>query len=220
MTPVMLNLTTFGSGVLALLAVWKFMLRPAIQDAFKDALFDVRDNLRCHFAKAGQLETMAYRELRDSLNGYIRFIEEANLALTYRFATQLDQQPRVAELYSKELDRRFDVKIPELARLARASRRRCGRIIQLYVFHSSLVSVAIIYLVLLPLAIGHESYTFCRVRAARSWKSFWISVKRYMAAKEDRAIEPQHTELFSQLEILKFAIGYFRSTQRMDQVSC
>ena len=86
------------------------MLRPSIQDAFKDQLFDVRDNLRYHFAERGQIGTPAYEELRDTLNGYIRFVEVANFALTYRFALKLNKEPKVAERYFGELDRRFDVK--------------------------------------------------------------------------------------------------------------
>ena len=198
----MSDLTVFALGVLALLAVWKFMLRPAIQDAFKDMLFDVRENLRRHFARRGQLNTEAYREMRDSLNAYIRFIEVANLALTYQFAVQMDEHPKVAERYQRQLDRRFDVKIPSLARSARVNRQRCSRIIQFYVFHSSFFSVGFIYLVLLPMAVTHGLFTFCRDSAMRRWKPFWLNVVSYIRAKENGTIKPQHTELFSQVAIL------------------
>jgi hypothetical protein len=178
------------------------MLRPSIQDTFKDQLFDVRDNVRCHFAERRQLGTAAYAELRDALNAYIRFIEVANLMRAYRFASDLARQPNVAELYLRELNRRFDLEDPELTRLARESRKTCSRIIQFYLFHSSFFSVALIYFVLVPMALSQEAFKFCRNRASLSVKSLRLSVQKYVAAREDKAIRPQHTELVSQWDNL------------------
>ncbi len=199
----MTNLSVFALGVLALLAVWKFMLRPSIQDTYKDHLFDVRDRLRSRFAEQGQLDTNAYRELRDTLNRYIRFIEVANLSITYQFAVQMGENPRVADRYLRDLDRRFDVDDPRLARLARASRQHCSRTIQFYVFHSSLLSVVTLYLILLPMAIGHALIKFFHAKASRSSRALWLSVIGYIQDRENSTIAPFLTELFSQVDSLR-----------------
>lgn len=58
------ELVTLGFGVLALMAVWKFILRPSIQDAFKDSLFDVRERA-AGSSKAFVLAVRSYMQVQE-----------------------------------------------------------------------------------------------------------------------------------------------------------
>ncbi len=196
------ELFTLGVGALALMVAWKFILRPTLQDTFKDRLFDVRDELRRRFAQERQLHTPAYREVRDTINRYIRFVEEASFTLTFGFSVQIEQNPELARQSFEELDRRYDVGLPELSQAAKEARAKCIRLIHFYVFHSSFYSLLMVYCLLFPAAVVVAAGMAVRSRFARNWRAFRQSMRAYMRRREDETIVPRNTELLSQITSL------------------
>lgn len=119
------------------------------------------------------------------MNQYIRFIERAGFTVTLIHSRALDKRPDLAELVRERMDKIFDLQDPELKAAALAAREKSCRIMQSYVFHASIFTVALIYLVIMPLVFITSLF--------RSRKLG----KRHAEAFEDRVIPCRYTESLS-----------------------
>lgn len=195
----MTELITFAVSLLSLLVAWRLALRKSIQDAYKDKLFDVRDEVRRRFKEKGQLDSAAYKNLRDTLNCYIRFIEVASFSRTFVFSAQIKKNPALVKQVAERLALHFVTPDKELTAFARQTRQRCCRLIHDYVFHSSFYSIALLYFIALPLVLAKMAVACAKREASASFGKVWSKIRRTVTAREDDTINPQHTEMLSQI---------------------
>jgi len=77
----MYELLLLGLGLMLLLLTWDHVIKPTYLDEARDELFDIRDKkVRAFFQeeKLG-LHDPAYKELREHINGFLRYTERATL---------------------------------------------------------------------------------------------------------------------------------------------
>lgn len=105
-----------------LMLFWNYVWKPAMLDAHRDALFDLRHDLRTKFIENDwDLNSAVYKRLRDLLNGYLRYTEnfaysefnyienavrrneDLQKALKSRFENQLNEANRDQKIYMQAL---------------------------------------------------------------------------------------------------------------------
>jgi hypothetical protein len=103
-----MELIAVGISGLLLLAIWGFALKRAILDVHRDQLFDLRDELRRVFATNGWgMDSQLYRNLRDLINGYLRFTERYSLAKYSWIANRVKTDPELQSVMHERMASKF-----------------------------------------------------------------------------------------------------------------
>lgn len=188
-----------GTGLLALILMWRCILLPTLKLTYKDKLVAERAYLRAYFAKRGKLHHPVYIALRDDIDRAARFIDRAGFSVTYKFGMEMRSNPEFYVHYLNELNERYQVDGPELAPIVKAIRKKSRRIIRCFVFHSSFYSVFALYILFVPVASALFLIATARKGALRGYIPLSAILRRFMRSRFAKRIEPSHAELFAQL---------------------
>lgn len=155
------SLFSFSIGTLVLIVVWQYYKKTSA-DAFRDQLFDLRDEVREYFLKSAHgLESDYYIRLRTLLNGYLLFTEKATFGSFIGLCLAMAKNPEVAKLHSEEIRKAFITSDQDLQKFINNVRLRARNIIFLYMADTSalLNIVALVFLsLLLPLLLVYMAY--------------------------------------------------------------
>jgi hypothetical protein len=133
-----MELTILGINILLLIAVWKFMLRKTMLDSSRDQLFDLRDELRAVFVKNGwNLNSPSYRNLRDLVNGHLRFTEEMSVSRVSYIAAAIKKDKELLAYQHEKIAKIFDSSDPVQKRFIDDFRKRAVTVAMNYAVYSS-----------------------------------------------------------------------------------
>lgn len=161
----MIEISLFGLGLLLLMAAWKFMLRPAMLDAARDSLFDLRDAVRERFAaRQDGLSDPAYRALRDLLNGHLRHTEAVTfLRVVFSFIWQSEHKEAISAIH-RHLDSLIEGQDQEMMAFMKDVRVKASLVVIDYAIKSSLFG-----LVCAVLGVSIITLRDVKSRWARAW---------------------------------------------------
>lgn len=122
-----MDLILSGIALLLLLPVWRNIVKRSLLDTHRDKLFDLRDELRGKFHSAQwDMNSQVYRQLRDILNGYLRYTESFQFSEFSFIESRIRQNPDLqatmkakfeeAFIDLEEDQRRFAIKLRSEAR--------------------------------------------------------------------------------------------------------
>jgi hypothetical protein len=142
-----MNETFFlGINLLLIFSLWRFCWKKSILDNCRDELFGTRDKVRDYFiANNLSLAHPGYKQLRDMLNGYLRFTEKATLINFFCFASELNANEKTAKIYNEiliERDNAFENDV--LKRFAHGIRSDAALTLRRYMVYTSLIGVLLI----------------------------------------------------------------------------
>ncbi|MNR96002.1 hypothetical protein D3C72_271410 [compost metagenome] len=157
-----MELFLIGVNVLLLMLIWKLMVRKTILDHYRDKLFDMRDQLRVDFQKNGwELSSPTYKNLRDLVNGYLRFTENYSFTQFVFLENSVKQSKELQTELKGKLDRKFNVKDPAEAAFILAFRRSAVQTMMSYMILSS-GPLLVLALVMLPFVAMHAVWRIIR----------------------------------------------------------
>lgn len=120
-----MQLAFFGVNLLLVMLVWQLMLRKSILDHSRDKLFDLRDEVRDVFiAKNWDLNSTVYRNLRDLLNGHLRFTEEFSIWRVIYMESAVKEGSDLDLELQKAVSKRFKAANAEQAEFVNKIRRQ------------------------------------------------------------------------------------------------
>lgn len=170
-----MQLFVFAIGVLALIATWRLMIRKTILDHHRDALFDLRDELRQSFLQHDwDIGSDFYRKLRHIINGYLRYTENFSFMQFTYLESEVKKSPQLQAMLKGEFERNFSSLTPEQMEYATAFRKRALDVMVSYMIVSS-GPLAILTVVLVPFV---SLYLFARVIQRGFVKSFGILIRK------------------------------------------
>ena len=127
---------------------WKKTARAVV----RDRLFDLRDELREHYARNGlDMGDGAYAKMRGLLNSLLRYTKDMRMVGYLYFSTHVD--PETVKAVSKDFDDALGYCDPATAALVKKIRRQASEAIFLYMAATSLgfiSAVVIMALSMLP----------------------------------------------------------------------
>lgn len=133
-----MQLFLVGVGILAIMMVWHFMLRRTILDHHRDALFDLRDDLRAKYIRNGwDLGSPTYIRLRSLLNGYLRYTEEYSFWQFNHLETLARKDPTFQAHLIGKFEKTFATDNQELAELIADFRAKALHVMISYMIVSS-----------------------------------------------------------------------------------
>lgn len=120
-----MTLFMLGVNILLLIAIWKFMVRKTILDSSRDQLFDLRDEVRATFVANGwDMDSKIYRNLRNLLNGHLRFTEEFSIWKIVFFNNSVRHQSNLTDQMRSQFEKVFAVDDPKQREFVLSIRRR------------------------------------------------------------------------------------------------
>lgn len=120
-----MELTFFGLNVFLLVLVWRYIIRKTILDNSRDKLFDLRDEVRATFIRNGwDLGSPQYKNLRDLINGHLRFTEEFSLWKLAFFEASIKQNKTLQNELHERVQKIFSSADPMQAKFTNSVRRR------------------------------------------------------------------------------------------------
>lgn len=132
-------------GLFFLFAAWTAYRRTSL-DETRDRLFDLRERIRAFFSAPGRsLDDPAYAALRDYLNGFIRFAEDARFVKMIYVSAKLS--PHILAHLRQRIDLSLRSNDPSVVSLIDETRGLAVRIIQAYLFRTSTLAWALVILV-------------------------------------------------------------------------
>lgn len=128
--------------VLAIFAMWRLMLRRTILDHNRDALFDLRDDLRAEFiAKGWDIGSPLYGSLRMMINRYLRYTEEYSFIQFAYLSTKLHSHTkddtRIYSAIKAAQERTFATNVPGQQEYVTELRNKALRVTLRYMMASS-----------------------------------------------------------------------------------
>lgn len=139
--------TLLGVNILLLVIVWRCVLRKTALDHCRDALFDLREATRDFFKTSTGLEDTTYKNIRNLLNNYIRFTEDATFTRTFGFASKISENPELLKHLIDEMNSKFASSDPSVQKFVTEIRHQAVHVVQIWIFHSSFYSCGLYYLV-------------------------------------------------------------------------
>ncbi|MDO8206768.1 MAG: hypothetical protein Q7T38_02985 [Gallionella sp.] len=134
----MINAMFFGINVILLIAVWNLMLKKSILDHYRDQLFDLRGEMREFFVQKDiSLDSVAYKNLRDLLNGHLRFTETITFLKFIVLEVEIQKNKELQAYLKAEIDKRFSAEDPALKEFIVQVRDRAKVILLNYMINSS-----------------------------------------------------------------------------------
>lgn len=140
----MLDVLVFGVNLLLLAVVWRYGWKKAAVDDCRDDLHHLREKVRNHFLeKKIPLDHPAYRQLRDTLNVYLRFTNRASLISLFCFSWELKKYPDYAQIYESNIKQKYKFSDAELGTYVLNIRRQAADAMMVYMVKTSVVAMAI-----------------------------------------------------------------------------
>lgn len=155
----MIDTLFLGINALLLMLVWHFGWRRTALDTCRDHLFDLREQVRDHFLAHGiPLSHPAYKQLRDMLNGYLRYTEDATLISFVCRTAHLMDDTELCEALRVQSQARYSTFDEPTRKFADTIRRQAGEAMLVY-----MASTAPIFLGgLITFFIGWTVYALVR----------------------------------------------------------
>tara|TARA_R100001460_G_scaffold81912_1_gene122851 strand:+ start:352 stop:1005 length:654 start_codon:yes stop_codon:yes gene_type:complete len=150
----MIEAIQFGIALAGFLITWNVMVKKTVLDARRDQLFELRDDVRSYFVeRAISLDSKEYKQLRDLINGYLRYTEDLSFSAFIAFGGKLSASPKLEKHLASKLNSAFKTKDTELDEFIKNSRRRASEVASNYVVEKSgiamfLVVFALVFVVL------------------------------------------------------------------------
>lgn len=158
----------FGVNLLLLWAIWRFILRPAVLDHYRDALFDLRDRVRCTYIDSNlDMNSPVYRNLRSLINGYLRYTEHFSLPHFLLIERRLRKDGKLRESISRQVGQDFVQGNAAEQAYAASVRHDAVYIMQRYMIASS-GPMVILTTIALPVIICNAIGSFLLDTVARS----------------------------------------------------
>ncbi len=168
---------TFIFTALAILAVifaWRYY-QQTVLGWQRDSLFDLRDQLRADFLRAGlDLEHPVYQALRATICAKIDFLHRASLLSLFLWSHSLRRSPELLAHLEQREDLRFATDDPRLKDLVKTYRDCANRHIMAYIGLTNVLVLGI----LLPLTGAYLLHGFWR-HSLRAMTPFleWITLQ-------------------------------------------
>lgn len=149
----MINAIFFGINVILLIVIWNSMLRKSILDHHRDQLFDLRAEVRTYFIENDiPLDSVTYKNLRDLLNGHLRFTELMTFTKFLILEVEVRGNKELQEHLKVEMDNRMNTQDPKLKEFISQVRQKATIILKNYMINSS-GTIWIIALAISPFVI-------------------------------------------------------------------
>lgn len=104
-----MDLVITGFGLLMIMPVWRYILKRSLLDTHRDKLFDLRDDLRDTFAaNAWDMSGPTYKQLRDLLNGYLRYTEKFVYSEFAYIENSIKNNPELQETMKRRFEENFN----------------------------------------------------------------------------------------------------------------
>lgn len=144
----MINLMFLGLNVIFLIFIWKNILRLSILDHYRDKLFDQRDKIReFYIANNISLGDVTYKNLRDLINGHLRFTEEMSFTQVIHFADKIENNLELKEYLKNKTDALFKTDNADLSNFIEKSRSHSSRILFNYMIFSSPILLMLLFVI-------------------------------------------------------------------------
>ena len=151
----MIDALFFGINFLLILLIWRFGWKVVALNKARDDLFEIRDELRDYFiGNEIPLTHASYKQLRDRINNYIRFTEEATLINLMCFSLAIDKNKEIQDIYiriSKEKDKIFENEV--IKQFADNVRTKAAETLTVYMVKTSVIGVFLVFLIALLVPI-------------------------------------------------------------------
>jgi hypothetical protein len=177
-------------SLLGLIWLWSQWQKVSL-DECRDNLFDLRQEVRTYFLQRGlPLDHPLYSNLRDLINGYIRFTESLNLLVLIRLLFHMPDLRPLKKQFQAIVRYEAD---PEHTELVQKVRNESGALLGIYLIESNLI--------LLFVFTGLTLFFGFTALISRGWRS--LSDLRLEMGK--RVLHPFDTA--ARLEKLSFTKG-------------
>ena len=145
-----MSLIIFGANILLIMAVWHFMIRKTALDHTRDKLFDLRDEIRATYLKEGwDMEGGPYKNLRNSLNSFLRYTENYSVWAVVKIHSVLDNNAELREYLMKIINSKFETQDEKQAKYIQSVRENAQWILMEFSVYSSGL-LMLIFLVAIP----------------------------------------------------------------------
>lgn len=139
-------------GLVGLLFTWSVVVRKTVLDARRDQLFDLRDDVRKFFVHHHiSLDSKEYRQLRDLINGYLRYTEEMSLSGFSWFAGEISRNGALEAYLAKKLEHALKTDNEHLREFICETRNRASEVAANYVVEKS--GAAMFFVVLMVMFV-------------------------------------------------------------------
>jgi len=134
----MINTMFFGINVILLISIWNLMLKKTILDHYRDQLFDLRSEVREFFVQKNMsLDSVSYKNLRDLLNGHLRFTETITFLKFIVLEVEIQKNNELQTYLKTEIDKRFRTEDPALKEFIVCVRDKAKAILLNHMINSS-----------------------------------------------------------------------------------
>ncbi|MRW89821.1 hypothetical protein GJ699_07485 [Duganella sp. FT80W] len=145
-----MDLVLSGIGLLLILPVWRYIVKRSLLDTHRDKLFDLRDELRDKFHASGwDMGGPVYKQLRDLLNGYLRYTESFQFIEFIVIETGIQRNPELQAEMKARFEKVFAGMDEEQRHFAIGLRKEARRVMMSHMILSSF-PLALITAVLFP----------------------------------------------------------------------
>lgn len=159
----MINTIFFGINIILLIAMWNFMIKRTLLDYYRDQLFDLRSEVRAFFLDKGiALDSSSYKNLRDLINGHLRFTERITFARFIVLETEVKNNKDLQAFLKDEIEKRFSTSNPELREFTSKVRERSKVILLNHMVNSS-GFVWVIALCLAPAVVFYNIFKLIKL---------------------------------------------------------
>ncbi len=149
------NITLLGFNLLLFILVWKYVVRPTALDTCRDIIFDLRQEAHDYFSERSMLNSAAYAHLRDMLNAYLRFTDQLTFTSVFGAARSISQRKELYTEVRRAIDAPFANVDTETQKFVKEVRAAASHAVQGWVFHSSVYSCVVLYVVGAALTAGY-----------------------------------------------------------------
>jgi len=140
----MINTMFFGVNIILGMIIWKYVLKPTILDHFMDKLFDIREGVRDYYVSSGiPLDHVTYKNLRDLINGHLRFTEHASFSMVCYYS-EVVKKKKLDKAIGRSLDKKFKTGNKELAAFIKETRQEAAMVLLDYMVLSSFFAVLLV----------------------------------------------------------------------------
>jgi hypothetical protein len=200
----MINTIFFGINILLLMITWKYILRPSILDHYRDKLFDIREKTRDFYISNNiSLDDKTYKNLRDMLNGHLRFTEKLSFIKIIYFGSKIESNIKLKNYITKEIENQFKTNNIQLVEFIKTTREEAVQLLLDYMTFSSPLLILFFILILcfyIPILIIKKFISSVNYMSNALGKTSKI-VGKYLAP--DNALEKFSFETNKRLTAIK-----------------
>lgn len=200
----MINTIFFGLNVILLIAVWNLMLKKSILDHYRDQLFDLRSEVREFFAQNNiPLDSITYKNLRDLLNGHLRFTETITFLKFIVLEVEVQNNKELQAYLKAEIEKHFNAEDPAIKEFIGQIRDRAKIVLLNHMINSSGAALLIVF-VLSPAVI-----------AWNLWRLLCLALRTGFSALSDGLSQSLHA-LYSALKFVLAIQAPIKKTVKSD----